>query len=114
MTRRSPPDQASSLILSQRPRYPLSHYYDPSEASGGHKHDLTRKFFLNFRVYRDFDGQIGSGYSGAGRLVGLSIVRVRGSLIGFASPLLGLCQIEYSQKLLREDKILGAENLVGA
>src|SRR5271157_5333986 len=114
MTRRSPPDQASSLILSQRPRYLLSHYYDPSEASGGHKHDLARKFFVNSRIQQERDRKSGSGCSGAGWLVGLSIVRVRGRLIGFASPLLGLCQIEYPEKLLREDEILGAENLVGA
>src|SRR5271157_2420338 len=112
MTRRSPPDQASSLILSQRPRYLLSHYYDPSEASGGHKLDLDDKFSLNPRSQQECDRKSGSGCSGAGRLAGLSIVR--GRLIGFARPLLGLCQIEYPEKLLREDKILGAENLVGA
>src|SRR5208337_3342833 len=113
MTRRSPPDQASSLILSQRPRYLSSHYYDPSEAFGGHKLDPARKFSLNSRIQQAVDRQRASRGSGAGRLVGLSIVRVRGRLIGFASPLLGLCQIEDPEKLLREDKILGAENLVG-
>src|SRR5271157_4081385 len=46
--------------------------------------------------------------------MGLSIVRVRGRFVGFASPLLGSCQIEYPEELLREDKILGAEDLVGA
>ena len=108
-----PPDQASSLILlSQRPRYLLSHYYDPSEASGGHKLDLADKFPLNPRSQQELDRKSGSRCSGAGRLVGLSIVR--GRLIGFASPLLGLCQVEHTQQLLGEHEVLRPENLVGA
>src|SRR5271157_5245055 len=105
MTRQSPPDQASSLILAPRPRYLLSHYYDPSEACRGHKVDLVRKFSPNFRIQQVFDRKSGSRSSRAGRLVGLSIVR--GGLIGFASPLLGFCEIKDAEELFREDEILG-------
>src|SRR5208337_4718353 len=105
MTRRSPPDQTSSLILSQRPRYLLSHYYDPSEVSGGHKLDLADKFSLNSRSQQELDRKSGSRCSGAGRLVGLSIVR--GRLIGFASPLLGLCRSSTPRSCCVKTKFLG-------